>query len=62
MNNLNSLNYGNKLLKKKNIITYRLDSELLLSKALNKNREDLLIDLNTNIKKEEFDSLCFCFG
>ena len=56
MNNLNSLNYGNKLLKKKNIITYRLDSELLLSKALNKNREDLLIDLNTNIKKEEFDS------
>ena len=56
MNNLNSLNYGYKLLKKKNIITYRLDSELLLSKALNKNREDLLIDLNTNIKKEEFDS------
>ena len=36
-------------LKKKNIPSYRLDSELLLSKTLKKKREKLLINLDQKI-------------
>ena len=43
MNNLEVLNYGNKLLKNSNISSYKLDSELLLAKVLNFTREKLLI-------------------
>ena len=40
---------GSKLLKEKNIPTYILDSELLLSKSLNKSREEILINLEQNL-------------
>jgi len=43
---------GSKLLKDKNISTYILDSELLLSKSLNKSREEILINLEQNINKK----------
>ena len=43
---------GSKLLKEKNISTYILDSELLLSKSLNKSREEILINLEQNINKK----------
>ena len=33
---------GSKILKDKKILTYQLDSELILSKLLNKRREKLL--------------------
>ncbi len=39
MNYLSTLNYGYRLLKSNNIISYKLDSELLLASALNKTRE-----------------------
>ena len=44
---------GSKLLKEKNISSYVLDTELLLSKSLNKSREELLINLDQNINKRE---------
>ena len=44
---------GSKLLKEKNIPTNILDSELLLSKSLNKSREELLINLEQNINKRD---------
>ena len=43
---LELLNIGSKQLKNKKIISHRLDSEILLSKVLNKTREELLISLN----------------
>ncbi len=46
MDCLNVLNYGNKVLKLNNINSYRLDTELLLAKVLNKTREELLTNLN----------------
>ena len=46
MNCLNVLNYGNKVLKLSKINSYRLDTELLLAKVLNKTREELLTNLN----------------
>ena len=54
MNYLSSLNYGNKILKSNNIRSYKLDSELLLAKALNKSREDILTNLNFTLEQKEF--------
>ena len=48
---LEAIRSGSKLLKKKNINTYVLDSELLLSKSLNKSREEILINLGQNLNK-----------
>ena len=52
MNYLDLLNYGNQILKLENIPSYRLDSELLLAKAMNKTREEILTNLNNIIKPE----------
>ena len=45
---------GSELLKEKNISSHVLDAELLLSKSLNKSREELLINLDQNINKRDF--------
>ena len=49
---LEAIKTGSKLLKEKNIPTYILDSELLLSKSLNKSREEILINLEQNMNKK----------
>ena len=49
---LEAIKSGSKLLKAKNVNTYILDSELLLSKSLNKSREEILINLEQNINKK----------
>ena len=49
MNILELLNQGSKHLKQKKIISHRLDSEILLSKVLNKKREEVLISLDQKI-------------
>ena len=62
MNYLDALNYGNKILKLSNIRNYHLDTELLLSKAINSSRENLLINLNDRINKKnliEFKKLIY---
>jgi release factor glutamine methyltransferase len=43
---LELINSGSKELKNSNINSYKLDSEILLSKILNKTREEILINLN----------------
>ena len=62
MNYLEALNLGNKTLKTNNINTYRLDSELLLAKVVNKTREELLINLSNLVepkKLKKFKTLLF---
>ena len=54
MDYLTALNYASKLLKSVNNQNYRLDSELLLSRALNKSREEILINLNKEINLKKF--------
>ena len=49
MNILELLNLSSKKLKYKNIPSYKLDSEILISKILNKTREEILINLNTEL-------------
>ena len=47
------LNQGSKILFKNKILSSKLDSELILSKVLNKSREEIIININKNIDKEE---------
>ena len=54
------LNYGSDKLKRLNILSHRLDAEILLSKVLNKDREDILINLQKELKMDsifEFNNL-----
>ena len=53
MNVLDTINFGEKELRQKKITSSRLDSELLLSKILNKNREEILINLDKDICKRQ---------
>ncbi len=55
MNYLQTLNFGSYRLKSSNIETYILDSEILLSFALNLSREHILVNSNTKIKKKIFN-------
>ena len=50
---LELINNGSRKLKNKKIYSHKLDSEILLSKVLNKNREELLINLNQKIEPQK---------
>ena len=52
MNTLKLINEGSNKLKQSNIISHQLDSEILLSKVLNKTRENLPINLGQNIDRK----------
>ena len=56
MNTLKLLNFGSYKLQKQKISTHRLDSEILLSKVLNKKREKILVKLKQNINKKEISA------
>ena len=49
MNALELINIGSERLKKKSIPSHCLDSEIILSRILNKSREEILINLNQRI-------------
>ena len=52
---LDSLKDGYKILKKNNILTYKIDCEILMSQSLKISREEVLLNLEKDIKKEESD-------
>ena len=56
MNTLELLNFGSCELKKKEITTSRLDSEILLSNVLKKKREQILVKLNQSMKKKDISA------
>ena len=56
MNNLQAINFANKILKANKIKSHSLDSELILAKTLNSTRENLLINLNKKLKKKKFNN------
>tara|TARA_B110001452_G_scaffold263288_1_gene264516 strand:- start:392 stop:1234 length:843 start_codon:yes stop_codon:yes gene_type:complete len=53
---LQLINKGSKQLKKNNIKTHRLDSEILLAKILKKKREEILINLNKKVTAKKIFS------
>ena len=52
---LELINNGSKKLKNKKIYSHKLDSEILLSRVLNKTREELLISLNQKIEPQKIN-------
>ncbi len=50
MNALELINIGNTKLKLKNILSSRIDSEILLAQVLGKNREQILLNLNEKVE------------
>ncbi len=52
---LDLINSGSKKLKDNGIISNNLDSEILLSKVLNKGREELMINLNNSVSSLEIE-------
>ncbi len=53
MNYKDAINLGSRTLKSNNIKSYNLDSELLLAKTLNLTREEILINLQTQINQKK---------
>ena len=53
MNIIEALKIGDKLLKKKGIKSYKLDSEILMSKVLKRNRIDIILNSNTKLSGRE---------
>ena len=53
---LELINNGSKKLQDKRIYSHKLDSEILLSRVLNKSREELLINLKQKIKPREISN------
>ena len=48
-----NLKDGYEILKGNNIFSYKLDCEILMSQTLNISREEVLLNLEKEIKKEE---------
>ena len=55
MNILNAINYANQQLKEKGIKTYQLDSQILMSKAIKKKKEKILLNLEEEIKTKDYN-------
>ena len=50
---IDNLKDGHKILKGNNILSYKIDCEILMSQTLNISREEVLLNLEKEIKKEE---------
>ena len=50
---IDNLKDGQQILKKNNIPSYKIDCEILMSKILNISREDILLNSEKQMKKEE---------
>ena len=57
MNILNAINNANRQLKEKGIKTFQLDTQILMSKAIKKRKEKILLNLKDEIKIEDYN--CF---
>ena len=53
MNIFEALKKGDNILKKKGIKSYKLDSEILMSKVFQKNRIDIILNSNKNLSDDE---------
>ena len=53
MNIFEAIKKGDKILKKQGIKSYKLDSEILMSKVFQKNRIDIILNSNKNLSDKE---------
>ena len=54
---IDNLRDGQQLLKENNIPSYKIDCEILMSKTLNIPREEVLLNLEKQLQKEERENL-----
>ena len=54
MNILDALNKGSAKLKRNNINSFQLDSEILLSEIIQKDRKFLILNYDKELKKKNF--------
>ena len=52
MNIVAALKRGQSILKNNNILSAKIDSEILMSKAINKDKKYIILNLNKEIKKK----------
>ena len=52
---IDNLRDGYEILRENNISSYKIDCEILMSQTLSISREEVILNLATNIKKEESD-------
>ena len=52
---IDNLEDGYKILKENNISSYKIDCEILMSQTLNISREEIILNLEKKIKKEEIE-------
>ena len=50
---IDNLRDGYEILKSNNISSYKIDCEILMSQSLSISREEVLLNLEKNVKKEE---------
>ena len=50
---IDNLRDGHRILKRNNISSYKIDCEILMSRTLNISREDVILNLEKKINKEE---------
>ena len=50
---IDNLRDGNEILKENNITSYKIDCEILMSQTLSISREEVLLNLEKNVKKED---------
>ncbi len=55
MNVLQLINLGSKELKSKKILSHKLDTEVILSKVLDKRREEILVDFDKTVSLENIN-------
>ena len=53
MNINTAINEGSKILRKKFIPNYKLDSEILMAKTIDQDRKNILLNTNTNLSKKD---------
>ena len=51
-----AINEGSKILRKKFIPNYKLDSEILMAKTIDQDRKNILLNSNTNLSRKELNN------
>ncbi len=55
MNIFEAIKRGYTILRESGIKSYKIDSEILMSRVIKKNRADIILNLNTNLSQEDYN-------
>ena len=55
MNIFEAIKRGDTILRESGIKSYKIDSEILMSRVIKKNRADIILNLNTNLSQKDYN-------